>query len=616
MFEHIFYDALNIKASQDNIETSRATEVNKRIRRDNPTMLSYHNPNVVDFSNPESVARMQNPILNPYGTYNPYANPNIRPPTNTPTQNIGYSTYVNPNIYNQQYYGYRPGYNMDNLSAADTAKFMIPDPSNKRIPIGKCGKPRPPKPSKYDGLTYTERKLLPIPVAVVKGGIKKQKHQRQIRVEHRKIEYIPNRPYTDEELAPANNIVKFFVDTPLDWSQEDAKELVELLDKIYVYDIALAMIVGEFVIDRETSGFNEFSREKYERMMQYLSNKLEEYKKNEQSFRNIIDYRAPYRYRELPLYQVNDEGDYIFPIQEESIAKISKDKITGEKVYQYDRGRDWLTEEEWEIFKFRAFRDMERGIEKILAIEMMELNKHLDSSIPEPTKEPELPPYNPFDNISVKLHNLRKSEKEYNNHKKFFRYILRHTMNDEEFDNWWYGTNTQQNSPVINQSSQQMWANDMHKRHLQFLQTLQPVNYAQQGAICRQMMIQRLREYDKGLEKPDMSLPDCMALLGYLGVVRPHELNLEKQIRERAAQNRQTISHNNFMKSMYHNVNNTAKNPNPNYVPKYGSIDPRYGMPEHYVDLTNNEEIQRTANIVYQSAYNMGRQPRLHTLYK
>ena len=615
MFENIFADAICKKASHDSSNTRRATEINQRIRKENPTMLSYHNPNMVDFSNPESVARMQSPILNPYGTYNPNANPNIRPPNSMPQQpqQQGYTVYTNPNN-TVSGYGYRMGYSMDNLSAADTAKFMIPDPSNKRIPIGKYGVPPPPKPSKYDGLTYSEIKLLPIKVAVAKGCGHKPKRQKQIITEYTPVEFRPGIPYTEAELNPYNRIIRRVVQTPLEWSHEDAVELISLLDKIYVYDIALAVIAAEFV-SKKDSGFEEYSREKYEIMLEYLNNKLEEFKRNEVQFRNIIDYRAPYRYRPLPIYTVDRDGDYFFPIQEESIAKFHKDQLTGEKIYDNDRKRSWLTEEEWDIFKSRAYCDMIKGIEKLEVLEFVELNKHLADEPIKQEKEPELPAFNPFDSISVKLHRMREAEKEYNTHKNFFRYLLRHTMNDVEFDNWWYGTSSQKTA-VSQEDPKQRWAREMHNRHLQFLHTLQPINYAQQGAICRQMMIQRLREFDKGLEKPDMSLTDCMALWGYLGVVRPAEINIEKQQREKAELRRQTVNRDLFMRNMYHNVNNLAKNPNPKYIPKYGSIDPRYNMPSHYVDLTQNEQSQQTAKIVYQSAANMGRHPRLHTLYK
>lgn len=577
-------------------------------------MVNYYNPNIVDFSNPESVARMQSPILNPFGTYNPNANPNIRPPTcNTqPVSNNCYTVYTNPYIAQ-----YKPGYNMDNLSPDDTARFMIPKPGNKRIPVGMMGIPKPPKPSKYAGLTYTERKLLPPPVAVIKGRIHKPHRERQIRVERRVPEYVPNKPYTDEELNPDNYIVKFIVDTPLDWSQEDYKELIDLLDKIWEYDKALAVVIVEFVKNRATSGFNEYSREKYERMFQYLQNKLEELKRNEKEYKNIIDYRAPYRYRELPIYYTNDEGEYMFPIQEECMARIKIDPTTKKKVYQYDRGRDELLIEEWEIFKLRAFRDMEKGVAKILAKEMMELNRHLDPNKPV-EQVPELPSYNPFDAVSVKLYNMKKAEREYTIHKNFFKHVLRHRMTEVEFENWWYGTETNPQKIQSQQDQHELWARDMHNRHLQFLHTLQPVNYAQQGAICRQIMIQRLREYDKGLEKPNLSLPECVALWGYLGGVRPHELNLEKQQRERAIMNQRMAMHTVFDQNANRITNNAPKNFSPQTViPKYNSVDPNYGVPECCLDAyINDEEMKKKGQIVIQSARNMGRHPRLHTLYK
>lgn len=584
------------------------------------------NPNLVDFSNPESVAQMQVPILNPYGYYNPYANPNIiHNQPNMPQPDGFTTTYVNPRLYNNMYqqqspsYGYRNEYyNMDNLSAADTAKFMIPK-GKKELQVEVVRVEKPPKPTIYDGLTYHERKLLPLHVTVSKGNVHKPpKRKRQIRVEYKKYEYRPDVPITREDLDPTLTMVKFFVDTPLDWSREDAKEVVDLLDKIYVYDIALTMAVGEFVVGK-TPGFKEYSREKYERMMQYLENKLEEYKRNEMEYRNIIDYRAPYRYKELPIYTVDEDDNIIIPIQPDPVAMITKDHLTGDKVYRYDRGTDYLTVEEWEIFKRKAIEDMWRGMKKIEALEFCELNKHMYQEESEPkNEEPVLPKYDPNDAVSVKLHSLREYEREYNNHKNFYRHVLRHRCTEEEFDNWWYGTSTKVAGQIDAEKEEEQRIKEMHRRHLQFLHTLQPVNYAEQGAICRQMMINRLREYDKGLETPDMSLSDCMALLGYLGIVRPHEINMERQQREEVERRRQMMSQRGFRQSLYNMTNNWKfdKNPNPHYIPKYGTIDPRFNMPSNYVDLTNNTESQNKARIVYQAAANMGRHPRLHTIYK
>ena len=616
MFEQIFADAIYNKASHDSNVTRRATEINMRVRRENPTMITIRHPNLVDFSNPESVARMQSPILHPYGTYKPELNPNIRPPSmNNQLTQQGYTVYSNPNN-TVSGYSYRMGCSMDNLSATDTAKFMIPDPSNKRIPIGAYDVPKPPKPHKFDGLTYSEKKLLPAKVSVVRGCPQQaKKRERKIEIQYNTVEYREGIPYTEEELNPHNRYIKVVVETPLHWTSNETKELIEVLDRVYTYDIALAVVTVELVAGGKKTGFDKYTREQYERMIEYLNNKYEEFKQNEIKFRNIIDYRAPYRYRPVPIHELDANGEYIIPIQEESIAKFRRDPETGEKIYTYDRKRSWLTEDEWEVFKLRAFDDMMRGMEKIKMREFLELNKHLYEEPIKQEKEPELPAFNPADSISVKLHKMRTAEKEYQMHRNFFRFLLRHTMNDVEFDNWWYGTNSQRpNTPQ--EDPKQKWAREMHNRHLQFLHTLQPVNYAQQGAICRQMMIQRLREFDKGLETPDMSLTDSMALWGYLGVVRPMEINIERQQREKAELRRQSVNRERFMQNMYHNVNNLAKNPNPQYVPKYGSIDPRYNMPSHYVDLTQNEQSQQTAKVVYQSAANMGRHPRLHTLYK
>lgn len=606
MFENIFNDILEAKRRQDKVNTFRATEVHSKVRKDNPTMLNY-NRNLVDFSNPESVASMQSPILNPYGT-NTYANPNIKYPTNNPTQ-------YNPYIYNT--YGYN---SMDNLSAADTARFMIPKEGDKRIPRGRVGtgEKEARKPGKYDGLSYTELKLLPIPVRVVRDTSSVTKpRERQIRVEVNKPYHEPHTPFDVEELNPDYYTIKFFVDTPLNWTKKDAIDLVNICDKIYVYDKALAFATLEYIQEDEFK--TTFTREKYEYMLQYLENKLKEYKEKEMKFR-FIDYRAPYRYRPLPAYSYDDDGTLIVPMQIECVAKKSENPLTKDMEYDYDRGRDELTEEEWDIFKIQAFDDMMRGIKRLEAYDFCMLNKHMyaDKLEENKPKEEELPPYNPNDPISVRLHQMKAAERDYNNNKEFFHHFLRHKMTDEEFDNWWYGTKTNpMNSQMAQEQAHNEWVKQMHIRHLQFLHTLQPINYAQEAARCRQIMAQRLREYENGLVRPDMSLAEYMEVLGYLAVTKPHELNLQRQLEESRMENKKYISQNQFQKARYHYFNNfPAKNPNPYYTPQYGTIDPRYNMPSYYVDYSNTPEARERLRITSEAVKNMGRHPRLHTLYK
>ena len=633
MFENIFQDALLRKAQQDRINTLRAMEINSRVRRDNPTMIQY-SPNLVDFSNPESVARAQTPIVNPFGYATPNLNPNIRPPN--PYQNA-LPQYSSPIYYQNNGYGFRQGvYNMDRLTPADTAKFMIPLPGDKRIPRGcicKPGQELPKEESKnpYEGLSYAEAKARSIPKAIIvrsgKDVIREYKphRARQIKIEYIKKEWKPGDIVRTEDLKKDNRIVKMIIETPLDWSKEDAKELVDILNKLYVYNKALAFFIGEdIVLHRDTSGFNNWSRERYERMMEYLHTRLQKYQEDEKSMPNLVDFRAKYQYIPLPDYQMDEDNDPIFPAQPDPIAEIERDPLTKEKIYKYDRGRDWLTPEEWEVFKAFEHFKLERGIDRIFAREMAELNQHMIPREEEPKPEPQLPPWNPNDPVTVKLYKMREQEKEYQHHKDFFRYLARHTMTDEQFDNWWYGTNTtvRQNQTQLSREDQhRLWAKDMSRRHLQFLQTLQPINYAQQGELWRAEAIKRLREYDRGLEPADLSLTEFFNRLGYLAVVRPHELELKRQIQENARTVNRNISQNTFMHNMYLGTNNyyqqqQAKNPNKQYIPKYGTIDPRYNMPTTFVDLTNNPQSNLNRETVNYTMQHMGRCPELHTLYK
>ena len=628
MFEAIFQDALYTKAQKDQIDTLRATETNSRVRRDNPTMIQY-NPNIVDFSNPESVARAQTPIVNPFGYATQNLNPNIRQPTysNLPQ-------YASRSYYQNSGYGFGQGYyNMGNLSPTDTAKFMIPLPGDIKHPIGCFRKPgeeltKYTSPNGFRGLSYKEAKAIKPQVRFVqpgKGILEHKPHrQRKIIVDITRKEWKPGEIITTEDLKLDKRIVKFIQETPLDWSKEDQKEITDLLDKIWVYNKALAyLILEDLILDREKSGFNDWTRERYERMFEYLTNKLEYYKKSEKEFKNIVDYKAPYQYRPLPDYYMDEDNDPMFPIQDDPIAMIERDHLTKEKIYKYDRGRDWLTPEEWEVFKAYEHMCLVRGMEKIFAREMGELNQHMVTKEEEPKQEPQLPPWNPNDPVTIKLYRMREQDKEYQNHKDFFRYITRHSMTDTEFDNWWWGTNTKVNrqQQITREDQQRLWVQEMNRRHLQFLNTLRPVDYAQQGAIWREQAIKRLREYDRGLEPADLPLTEFFNRLGYLAVVRPHELELKRQLQEQKREINTTQTKSNFMHNMYLASNNLyqqqqTKNPNRQYIPKYGTIDPRFNMPTTFVDLNNNPQSQFNMNVADSSMAVMGRRPDLHTIYK
>lgn len=569
-------------------------------------MLNY-NRNLVDFSNPESVAKMQSPILNPYGQNNPYANPNLR-----------YNN-ANPSQYSAPLYGYNPYgygyYSMANLSASDTARFMIPSDGNDRIPKGiDSAESKEPSPGKYDGLTYDEIKLLPIPVrSVVVTEVQEPRHERRIRVEIQKPEHIPHTPFTREELDPDYYTIKFYEETPLNWTSKDMQNLIDICDKIYVYDKALAFVAIEYAQEEEFQ--TTFSRERYEYMLRYLEDKLKDIQAREYKIR-IVDYKAKYRYRPTPIFSYNEDGELVVPPQLDPVAKRTENVLTGTLEYDFDRGRDELTEEEWEVFKLKAFNDMIQGIDKIKAYELCLLNQHLDDS--KPKEEPTLPPYNPNDSISVKLHQMKAAERDYNNHKEFFRHLLRHKLTDVEFDHWWYGTRGNPNTQMTQEEMNRNWAQQMHLKHLQFLNTLVPINYAQQGAICRQMMNQKLREYDNGLVRPDMSLAEYMNVLGYLSVTKPHELNFQAQQEEQRRLAQKQISTDQFQRARLNYFNNfpAPKNPNPYYTPQYGTVDPRYNMPTHYVDLSNTPEAQQRMQITSDAVQHMGRHSRLHTLYR
>ena len=575
MFESVFYEAAQRRAQQAALDTYKATLEYQQARRDNPTMIDT---TYVDFSNPESVARMQTPILNPFGTYNPYANPNLV------NQNAGY----NPALYMSNSYGGGSWYG-GNWGGDDT-RFMNPSPDDKLIPIGEVvhGTPKPMERK----MGYMEKLRAEPTVVVYRGSqeplpTKKEDDNPHYQVVPRPKYHPPMTPYTIEELDPDRGQLRMIPDTPLVWTARDDEELDRLVEDLAVYDKAMAHVAFN------VPHIDGCTREDWTYIKRYFQDRIQDFRSKE-LMNQGLDYRAKYRHRRLPATIIID-GDSMPDYSQPVPIPTKRITLSGEVEYDYDRGRDMLTEEEWDIFVDRAYGEMLQGAEKIKARDLMQLNQHL--SQPQTPKKEEDDKYNPYDPISVKLHNMRNSQKAYMTNMEFFKHVFRHRLTPEQFDNWWYGTQSNAtrygNKPIDQAQAQQMWAKQMSEANYNILMQFRPYDKDAVRSWMNQRALEAFNNYTKGTVTKDMSLADFMRNLRYLDT-RNHELNLEAQRMANQQAMWNNMSHDTFNRSLYQYMNSPQyANTNPYYTPQYGTIDPRFGMPSQYIDLTNNPMAQQ-----------------------
>ena len=572
MFESVFYEAAKKRAQQAALDTYKASLEYHRVRRDNPSMLEQ---NYVDFSNPESVARIQSPIVNPYGTYNPYANPNLV------QQNYGY----NPALYAGNSYGYGgTWYGYGGWGSTDT-RFMTPLKDDKLIPIGKVVKGPLTPIQRRTG--YLEKLSTKFQVAIVKGNSDpppQETQQPMVRSVKRSTYHPPMVPYTIEELDTDQGQVRTIPDTPLVWTRRDEEELDRLVEDLAVYDKAMAHVAYNLPI------VEGCTREDFTYIKRYFQERIQDFRSKELINPNL-DYRAKYRYRKLPATTVVD-GDTMPDLSKPVPIPTKQTTLSGETIYDYDRGRDTLTDEEWDVFVDRAYGEMLEGAARIKAQDLLQLNQHL-AAVPQQTKKQEDARYNPYDPISARLHQMRTSQKAYETHMGFFKHVFKHQMSPEQFDNWWYGTQTNairySGRQVDQATAQRLWARQQSESNFNLLQQFQPFDKAASEVWFNRTALTAINGYTKGTVTRDMSLADFMQNLRYLDT-RNHELNLEAQQRANQQAMWNSMSHDTFNRSLYSYMNSTAySNPNPYYTPQYGTIDPRFGMPNQFIDLTNND---------------------------
>lgn len=606
MFEEIFKDEIIAKQNKIIQETIQATKDYSLAKESNPSMLTTNGS--IGLS----------PLMNYTGYYNnPYANPNLIPPPPTFSNN-----YYNPYVYNRPLYGngtWYGGGGYYNTSYDYTSKFMIASDDEIRSGINTRGRVIVDDTNTID--VETEQEHVSYEDKVTGKNLQVIVEEEEITVEETQdpkireldgIKFIeekldlskhpPNTPFTIDELK--QNTIRILVNTPLIWTEEDEAELSKLVDMIAVYDKALAHIMWNIPCNTQN-----ISREDYNYCKMYCRN-LIQYYRSEEIMHNEIDFKAPYRHRELPKLCEDKSPDISQPYP---YAKLEYSEVFDNMVYVYDRGRDQLTEYEWNIFCDRAYFELMDGIKTLRGNDLLKINKPLleDNTSKNQYTHNNEPNYNPYDPISVKLYNMKQYEKNYNTNMEFFRYALRYKFaSDDQFDNWWYGTKSQadfiknQKDPNFYRSHQESsWKRQMTEQNITNLGRFVPLDHNVIAQEYNKRAQQEINNYTKGNITSNMSMTDVMNNLPYLDN-RIHEMTVEQNFanykNSLVYNNGQSIVNKNMFNHMLYEFHN---NDNPNYLSPYGpTIDPRMGVPDVIHDYTQdaqnsyNERLQRFLN--------------------
>lgn len=616
MFEKFFEEEIKLKQDKLKKETKQATDDYIKMRESNPSMI-----NTMDLVNSP-----QN--YNQFGYNNMYLNPNLIPPFSVFNNNN-----LNPYVYNRPLYGntniggtwYGNSY-YDNFYDY-TSRFMLA--SDEEIRLGQNTRGSVTLETANDIIDIPSQHISYIDkisgnnlqVSVKEETIEEEKHSTEQIKDLYGIKYIEKKldiskhplhvPFTMEELR--QETVRVLVSSPLIWTEDDENELNKLVDTIAIYDKALAHIMWNIPCN-----LNHITREEYNYCKIYCRNLIQEYR-SEEILRRNIDFRAPYRYRKLPETCINENYEEVVDITKPyPYAKLCISPYSNQMVYEYDRERDELTEEEWNLFLDFAYCQLMEGIKVLQGKDLLKINEPLlgksSPQSPEVNNSTGLN-YNPYDPISIKLYNMKQSERGYNVNKEFFKYALRHKFQtDEQFDNWWYGTQSnaefvknQSNPDFYRNYRESSWKRQMTEQNIANLSRFVPLNHQLVAQQYNQRAQQEIEKFTKGNIQPNMSMSTVVNNLSYLDN-RIHEMTVEDNFKNYknslVYNNGQSIINKNMFNHMLYEFHN---NDNPNYVSQYGpTIDPRMGVPSVIQDYTQDsqnsyrERLQRFLNACHQ----------------
>ena len=298
------------------------------------------------------------------------------------------------------------------------------------------------------------------------------------------------------------------------------RETEDLCEQLCVYDDAMAITLfnslrsGRYTYD-EFYVFRDWCREK-----------LAWYRYQER-IHPENDYRLDYRYRPDP-FTIRAFGKVMVDMHKPNLdIQPKKYDRDGKRIYTFDRGHD-ITDEEMDIFLMRAEMQRDVIIRDGLA------KKSYDYAVQLLDEEN----YNPFDPVSVRIHDIKVKQRQQKDQYKFYKRAYRNLMSESQFDNWWFGYD---NNPKVQLTPLQQrirYVDRMTEMNMEMLRTnLVPVDYVARAKAYNDAIEKSFREFDEGYIKKEDSLADCFDKLSYL-MVRVNDLELEEQRKNRMINNR------------------------------------------------------------------------------
>ena len=507
------YAKRDAQMQQDKLDAAR---INQQVNLSNPTRLEA---NYTDFSNPESVNMMQNP----YGYLNAYSNPNI----NGYQQNNGwgqpqytrqpFSYGPSNNMYNN---GYSYSYPMNSYIGNNSDDYMIATDEEIEAGLGlrpyiTYGKPDDepkeikPHQNYVDKIENVQFKII-IAKSHADGTItdindkplSKEKLEELGLEDKGEVKYDIHTGFSKSSVP--SNLDKYSSNRSkcgFKVFPDLRKEVEDLCEEIQVYDEAIAIALYASLDDELT--YDEFQIYK-----EWCKEKLEWYKKEEQKHPEL-DYRVDYRYRPDPAV-FNIAGKKIIdgskPHQDIQPKKYDEN---GNRVYSFDRGHE-ITDDEMKVFYDRAILERDKtiisGKQKKIVDKAAELVEEEDDN------------YNPYDPVSVRIHEIKKQQRQARNQYRFYKKAYRNLMSESQFDNWWFGG--QMNVPNVKLTPLQQRMNYVYRMtemNMNSINTLfAPVDYEARRRAMIAQENKAFRDFDKGCMEGCTSLRDYFDRLGYL----------------------------------------------------------------------------------------------------
>ena len=590
----------------------------QQVNAQNPTRLETSN--IVDFANPESVAMMQNP----FGYQNGYANPNIKnqdPMHYNPYQNMNNAWWNNNNGM--------AGYNWYNtFNQINSNDFMVPteedykrkNPFTARVSIVVNGKvvrkfydesdePKKEEKKKETCVDLLHKKIRTRVVTEIDGKLYYHGKETESWEKKNTAEVIPDDKRNEVSKSIEEKIVdkmqqvydhmdQFEVpeESKLNWTDEDEDKLDHLAEEIAVYDKALAHAIYNAPV------INGMTRETYEFYIKYIQKRLQEFRELEKNNPNI-DYRLDYRYRRTPSMRISDNGKWIFNLIIPDYYPEKKYDSKGNRIYDYDRGSQ-PSKKEWNIFYAKAFAKIREEVNKLKADWILQFNidknnrkkgvynvegkekkvtplEHWRRTRDAEMESMKIQPTDTLWQRTVKEHDQMVA-----NQKFVWMTLAGNRMTPDQFNEFWNGPQARTEDVDPYELHRRQVA-QLTAQNLRTIQQAKPIDKRRFVEEAFKMEEEKMREWDKGVLQGCKTLMDVFDNLGYV-VNLVHDDNVEQQ---RKAYNLKTTNQYSYKKSLIDWANSSRWNLENNTRPNttFGPVDPKYGFPTNYVDLTKTD---------------------------